>query len=152
MRSLQNTALLLVLVTWCLLDSVPVWGQEATGGAIIGEWITPESKARVQIYNEGNEYFGRIVWLKEPEKDGRPVLDDKNPDEKLRSRPVLGLLLLRNFSFDGDDEWSGGKVYDPESGNDYSGTLTLKDPETLELRGYVLIPLFGRSELWKRHQ
>jgi uncharacterized protein (DUF2147 family) len=148
----HGVALILLLVTWCVLAPSELRAQEVTIAAdtIVGEWVTPESKARVQIYREGDEFHGKIVWLKEPEKDGKAVVDDKNPDEKLRTRPVLGLVLLRGFKHGGDDEWSGGNVYDPESGNDYSGTMTLKNGVTLELRGYVLIPLFGRTEVWKR--
>lgn len=90
------------------------------------------------------------MWLKEPLKDGKPAVDDKNPDETKRARPVLGLVIVRDFVYDGDNVWTDGKVYDPESGNDYSGKMTLEDPSTLTLRGYVLIPLFGRSETWSR--
>jgi uncharacterized protein (DUF2147 family) len=149
----HGVALILLLVTWCVLAPAELRAQEVTIAAdtIVGEWVTPESKARVQIYRDGEMFQGKIVWLKEPEKDGKAVVDDKNPDEKLRSQPVLGLVILRGFKHDGDDEWSGGKVYDPENGNDYSGSMTLKDGTTLELRGYVLIPLFGRTEVWKRH-
>jgi len=130
----------------------PARAQEGvlTGDAIVGEWITPDQKARVQVYKCGDQYCGKLVWLKEPMKDGKPVVDDKNPDERLRSQPVLDLQIMRDFTFDGEDEWSGGKIYDPENGNDYSGKITLKDPSTLELRGYVLISLFGRTEIWKK--
>lgn len=145
-RSVVN----LLVVTWCTVSSPALRAQEVNAESIAGEWITTEAKARVLIIREGKEFVGKIVWLKEPEKEGKPVLDDKNPDEKLRTRPVLGIEILRGFTYDGDNEWSGGKVYDPESGNDYSGTLTLRDAGTLELRGYVLIPLFGRTEVWKR--
>jgi uncharacterized protein (DUF2147 family) len=68
----------------------------------------------------------------------------------LREQPVLGLRIISDFNYDGEGVWSGGTVYDPESGNDYRGKMTLADDRTLELRGYVLIPLFGRSETWTR--
>ena len=111
---------------------------------------TVEGKARVRIEECGQRICGTIVWLKEPVKDGAPVADDKNPDESLRGQPVLGLCIVRNFEYDGDGEWSGGTVYDPESGNDYKGKMRLTEDGMLELRGYVLIPLFGRSETWVR--
>lgn len=149
-----RTGFMLIVVIVCLCCPALTEAQEGkiSPDSVAGEWITPETKARVQISREGDEFIGKIVWLKEPEKNGKAVLDDKNPDEKLRMRPVLGLTILRGFKHDGENTWSGGKVYDPESGNDYSGTLTLRDDTTLELRGYVLIPLFGRTETWKRYQ
>ncbi len=122
----------------------------AAGDAILGEWLTGEGKARVQIYRCDTLYCGKIVWLKEPVKNGKEAVDDKNPDPALKNKPVIGLIIVRGFSFEGDDEWTGGKVYDPESGDTYSGKMTLKDPHTLRLRGYVLIPLLGRTEVWTR--
>jgi uncharacterized protein (DUF2147 family) len=125
-------------------------GQVSLQRRVLGEWVTEEGKARVRIELCGDRYCGRIVWLKEPEKNGAPVRDDKNPDHSLREQPVLGLRIISDFNYDGEGVWSGGTVYDPESGNDYRGKMTLADDRTLELRGYVLIPLFGRSETWTR--
>lgn len=124
--------------------------QPDAGDAILGEWLTGEGKARVQIYRCDTLYCGKIVWLKEPVKNGKEVVDDKNPDPALKNKPVIGLVIVWAFSYDGDGEWTGGKVYDPESGDTYSGKMTLKDSHTLRLRGYVLIPLLGRTEIWTR--
>ena len=141
---------------WVCLALVAVAQVRAVGqssaeeDAILGLWRTADSKACVEISRCGTKYCGTIVWLKEPLKDGKPAVDDKNPDETKRARPVLGLVIVRDFVYDGDNVWTDGKVYDPESGNDYSGKMTLEDPSTLTLRGYVLIPLFGRSETWSR--
>ena len=118
--------------------------------AVVGTWRTSEGKAIVEIFKCEESYCGRIVWLREPLKEGKPVLDDKNPDETLRERPVLGMVLLHGFVYDEDYLWTGGTVYDPESGDAYSARMTLVGEEELELRGYVLIPLFGRTETWTR--
>lgn len=117
---------------------------------ILGEWTTAEGKAKILITRCDSLYCGKIVWLKDPMKNGSPVTDSKNTDPKLRDTPVLGMTILRGFQYDGDGEYDGGKVYDPESGDTYSGKLQLVDAKTLELRGYVLIPLFGRTETWTR--
>lgn len=124
--------------------------QSGESDAILGEWLTAEGKAKVQIYRCDTLYCGKIVWLKEPVKNGREVVDDKNPDPALQNKPVIGLVIVREFTYDGDGEWTGGKVYDPETGDTYSGKMTLKDPHTLRLRGYILIPLLGRTEVWTR--
>jgi uncharacterized protein (DUF2147 family) len=119
--------------------------------AILGEWLTAGGESRIGIFLADSVTFeGKIVWLRDPLKDGKPVLDDKNPDASLRGREVLGMVLLRGFSYDGDRVWSGGKIYDPKSGNDYSAKMRLIDGGNLDLRGYVLIPLFGRTERWTR--
>ena len=124
--------------------------QTDPGDAILGEWLTAEGKAKVQIYRCDSLFCGKIVWLKEPIKNGKEAVDDKNPDPALQNKPVIGLVIVWGFSFDGEDEWTGGKVYDPESGSTYRGKMTLKDPHTLRLRGYVLAPLLGRTEVWTR--
>ena len=48
------------------------------------------------------------------------------------------------------DEWTGGSLYDPESGKIYSGKIALNPNGTLNLRGYIGISLFGRAEVWSR--
>lgn len=123
------------------------------GDAIVGEWTTENRDARVNIFRATNgKYYGQIVWLDEPnEADGRPKLDTENPDPAQRTKPILGLQILRGFEFDADDtEWTGGRVYDPESGNDYSGYLALEGPNRLKLRGYVGISWLGRTSYWTR--
>jgi len=54
------------------------------------------------------------------------------------------------LSGDGDGEWSGGTIYDPNNGKTYSCKLKLTGPDTLKVRGYIGISLIGRSETWKR--
>jgi uncharacterized protein (DUF2147 family) len=117
---------------------------------IVGTWLTHGNKpAKIQIYNAGGQYHGKIVFLQFPLENGRPMVDKNNPDKSRQGEPLLGLELLSGFGFD-KDEWSGGRIYDPESGKTYSCTISLKDPRTLKVRGYVGISLFGRTEVWTR--
>ena len=132
-----------------LLFSIHLSAQ-TKGDAIIGIWLTSgKEPARIQVYKQGNTYYGKIVWLKNPTTNGVAKVDSKNPDKSKRSREIIGLVILNNFSFD-DEEWSGGKIYDPESGNTYSCNLSLKDNNTLKVRGYIGISLLGRTETWTR--
>ena len=118
--------------------------------SILGEWTTAGGRSKVLIFKYQNEYCGKIVWIRDSLKAGKPVVDDKNPDAKLVNRPVMGIVFLKGFAFDEENVWRGGEIYDPESGNTYSAKMTLVDERTLELRGYVGIPLFGRTEAWNR--
>jgi len=125
--------------------------------AIVGIWTTQDGKARVQIVEQDNAFNGQIVWLKQPlfpandpqGMAGKPKVDRNNPDNKLRARPIMGLPLLGGFHYAGGDVWSGGTIYDPESGKTYSCKITLMKDGSLRIRGYVGIPLFGRTEIWK---
>ena len=80
-------------------------------------------------------------------ENGKPLMDKNNPDQAKQGQPVLGLEILNGFEFD-KDEWNDGHIYDPESGKTYSCTLSLKDPHTLKVRGYIGISLLGRTEIW----
>lgn len=73
-----------------------------------------------------------------------------NPDPKLRNREVVGLVMLNDFVFDGNKTWNDGTIYDPREGKTYSCKITLKDKNTINVRGYVGISMFGRTEVWTR--
>ena len=141
----------LLAILFLVLTAPASYSQDDDRDRVLGEWVTAGGESKVDVYRcDSLTYCGKIVWLRDPLKDGKPVLDDKNPEDSLKSRPVLGLLILRGFTYAGDRVWSGGKIYDPKSGNDYSAKMTLVDDRNLDLRGYVVIPLFGRTEKWTR--
>jgi uncharacterized protein (DUF2147 family) len=125
---------------------------------ILGVWNTEDNEAKVEIFKCGDKYCGKIVWLKDlnypPNSKegvpGSPKIDFKNPEPSLRSRPVLGLPFMRDFSYIGGNEWKGGKLYDPEKGKTYSGKITLVSPNQLDLRGFIGISLLGRTSMWTR--
>jgi uncharacterized protein (DUF2147 family) len=118
--------------------------------AIIGIWLNASGKGHIQIYKQGNKYYGKLVWLKEPnDEQGKPKMDTKNPNTALRSQPLIGSTILRDFVFD-DDEWNSGRIYDPQNGKDYKCFLRLKDAKTLSVRGYIGVSLLGRTETWTR--
>ena len=121
------------------------------GDDIVGLWEPSNGKARVKINKIGNKYFGKIVWLREPidPKTKQPKVDKNNPNEKLRTLKLRGYRLLKDFVYDGDNEWSGGTIYDPESGSTYSCVIN-KDGDVLNIRGYVGIKALGRTDTWKR--
>lgn len=118
---------------------------------IVGIWETGNGKARVKIDKVGNYYFGRIVWLKEPlNEQGMPKVDKNNKDESKRNTPLLGLRLVGGFEWKGENSWEEGNIYDPETGNDYKCKISLEDKNTMSIRGFIGISMFGRTDTWKR--
>lgn len=113
--------------------------------AIVGEWLTAAKDGKVQIYKSGNKFFGKISWGNRP--NGK---DTNNPDPKLRDQNLIGLVILKDFSFNGKDKWEEGTIYDPNNGKTYSCAIRLKNEKTLEVRGYIGISLLGRTEVWTR--
>ena len=120
------------------------------GDGIVGNWMTANGQAKVHFGKEGDNYVGRVVWLKVQQDTGKPVLDTKNPNESLRNRPMMGQAIVWGMHSDGKNGYEDGHCYDPESGKTYSGKATLESADHLALRGYIGISLFGRSETWNR--
>lgn len=114
---------------------------------VLGEWTTPNG-SEVTIYRCGTDVCAKLV---EVSRHAPSHVDAQNPDPALRSRPLCGLEIGHGFHLTGTDHAEGGQLYDPESGHTYSGWMTANG-NTLELRGYIGIPLFGRTETWTRAQ
>jgi uncharacterized protein (DUF2147 family) len=125
--------------------------QEAARNVILGNWLVQDRDAIVNIYESGDRFEGKIVWLKTPlNKQGTPMKDTNNVDKILRKRPALGLAILHGFAYTKDGSWENGTVYDPKNGKTYSCRITAVNKNQLEIRGYIGIALMGRTEIWNR--
>jgi uncharacterized protein (DUF2147 family) len=149
---MKKVTLLLSMILLVLITAPQVKAQKA--GDILGVWLNADKDAHVEIYQQGNQYFGKIIWMKEPidPATGKPKLDVLNPDVSLQSRPKMGLVLLSNFVFD-DDEWTDGEIYDPKSGKTYSCYMEFEeenDLNTLKIRGYIGVSLVGKTTYWTK--
>ncbi|TLX77752.1 DUF2147 domain-containing protein [Labilibacter sediminis] len=122
---------------------------------VVGVWLTQDADSKVEI-TQGKDglFYGTIIWLKEPLENGKPRIDKNNPDEDLQSRKIMGLKLLEGFKYnDGDEEWTGGSIYDPKSGNTYKCYMWFDgDEHTLNVKGYIGFSLMGRKVEWTRIQ
>lgn len=151
----------LATVAGLCVAAVPALAQNP--GGVFGLWLTEDQTARVEISRCSDpaqgELCGRVVWLKEARNpDGSPapsvemVHDVMNADASQRERKILGLELLSGFHADPAHAgaYVGGHIYNAEDGKTYKAEIKLKSPDTLVLRGYVLMPLLGESETWTR--
>jgi len=146
-------AILMLMMAMVITPFTQLNAQDFKADDILGVWMNEDKDAQVEIYKDNGKYFGKIVWLLNPidEETNKPKLDDKNEDISLRDRPVMGLLLLKDFVFDGDDEWEDGTIYDPKNGKTYSCYMEFEDKDdmsTLKIRGYIGISLLGRTTYW----
>lgn len=133
--------------------STSVIGQDKSGGdELLGIWLTGSKNGKVEIYKNGTTYQGKIIWLQEPNDPatGKPKTDVKHPDKNLHQRPLMGLVNLWGFKFKGDQTWENGHIYDPKNGKEYKCVITMKDKNTLDVRGYIGITLIGRTDVWTR--
>ena len=127
----------LVLAMFLMFQSAP-----APSGAF-GNWVTAD-KSVVDMYQCGEHICGKLVKFTAP-----VTTDNRNPKPELRQRPLCGLMIAEGFRMTDATHITEGHVYDPESGKTYSGVITVEG-DALKLRGYVGIPLFGRTEVWHR--
>ena len=116
-----------------------------------GVWLLEANKVAVRIYDCKDGLCGRIVWLREPlDKYGRLKRDKHNPNMALRDRPVCGIEVLSGLRPAGHDQWDGGTIYNPQDGKTYAASVRAVAPNTIEVRGYVGLPLFGKTKTLTR--
>src|SRR5476651_760576 len=140
----------LVLIMLTIVSAGFVTNAQGEKDKIEGLWYNDVKSAKIQITKAADgKFYGKVVWLKEPLKNGKPKVDELNSDEKLRSRPRLGLPVLAGFEKDGDNKYVNGTIYDPNNGKTYSCKITYKG-KTLDIRGYIGISLLGRTTTWER--
>jgi uncharacterized protein (DUF2147 family) len=131
-----------------MLSASTLWSQ--TKDKIEGVWYNQEKTAKIRIYKATNgKFYGAIIWLKEPNRNGKPKMDDNNPNAAKRHQPLLNLLVLKGFEKEDDNRYEDGTIYDPKNGKTYSCKMTYKG-NTLNVRGYIGISLIGRTAIWER--
>ncbi len=123
----------------CLFVATTLSAQNKAGD-IIGTYMNPDADAVLKIYETNGKYFGKLIWTKNPNN-----LDSNNPDISKRTQKRLGLVIMNNFKFDGDDTWEDGTIYDPKNGKTYDCKVTRDAKGNLDIRGYIGISLLGRT-------
>jgi len=113
---------------------------------MVGNWLTETGHGiiAISIAPDGS-YQGRIAGGNDPQR-----LDTHNPDESRRSQTLLGQVIMQGLKYDGNGKWSGGTIYDPDSGRHYKCHLELLDKDRLQVRGFIGFSLLGRSQVWTR--
>ncbi|MES3018599.1 MAG: DUF2147 domain-containing protein [Bacteroidota bacterium] len=138
-----------LLIIFLLIAASAAFAQNRE--ALVGKWLTATGDAQIQIYPVSGKFSGKIVWLKKPnDSTGKPETDDKNPDSNIAKRPILGLEMLKGFTYSNEGIWEGGSIYDPKTGKTYSCKISMVDNNKIYVRGFVGISLLGRTETWSR--
>ena len=131
----------------CLaIAAAPCCRAACPADAILGTWVVAEKDAHIEIYKQDDGYFGKISWLREDD-EGKPK--SNAPPPRMHETPRKGLVIVRGFRFDGT-QWKGGTLYDPTDGKSYRGVIRLDEKDRLHVRGFIAIPLFGRTTIWQR--
>lgn len=118
---------------------------------VLGKWKTIDDKTKevksvVEIFESNDKIYGKIVEIIDPARRDRKCEKCDGTD---KNKPVLGMQVIRGLKKDGD-EFNGGKIIDPETGNVYKCFIRLSGKDKLEVRGYMGFALIGRSQTWIR--
>ena len=157
----QQIALAIITLLSTLLavfssSAIALSATAASATDIVGDWVLFDGSAvvRIQQSNDGHTFEGRVQALLNPEfliidgygKAGQPRVDINNPDEDLRQRPVVGILLTQQLKFK-NNKWQG-RIYDPGSGKTYRCNISILEDGSLKVRGFVGASMFGRTMFW----
>ena len=152
---MTSTSLLKILLCATLLIN-PSWAK--IDSSVEGLWKTQDGRAKVDIKpcaSGSNTVCGKIIQLREPldPTTGHEKTDQLNPEEKLKNRKLIGMMMLWDFKPESDDSnrWSEGKIYNPREGKTYSAEMEVTEGgKQLSIRGYIGLPIFGQSQIWTR--
>lgn len=125
--------------------------RSAPQDVLAGEWWTDNNEGRVRFSKEPDGTFKGVTTCCVPKVStpDHPAFDLHNPNPKLRGRSTVGIVMIWNLTY-GDGEYSDGYVYNPRDGKTYRFEVKVVDQNTVKIRGYMGIPLFGQTQVWKR--
>jgi len=126
----------------CALAAAGAYAQTPT---VLGYWREPGGSV-ILIDSCGHQLCVEIAKVA---AGNHPIADARNPDPRLRERPLCGLRIGAGFVEVDPQHARGGHLYDPRNGRTYNGQMTA-DGNLLRLRGYVGLPMFGRTQTWIR--
>ena len=120
---------------------------------VFGKWKTIDDetgkeKGVVEIYEHKGKVYGKIIEIFEQNKKHLKCEKCEGDD---KHKPILGLVIIKGLTKN-DDIYDGGKIVDPKNGKRYHCKITLDGKDKLIVRGYIGIPLFGRSQTWIRQK
>ena len=133
----------LVLAAGLALAAGPAFAADP----VEGEWLIQDQSGKVRIAPcpaRPDLMCGTTSWVKDPAK----IQDVKNPDPALRTRPLLGQPVIRDFKQAAPGRWTGGRIYDPKSGKTYDSKMSVNANGSLKVEGCVLFVC--QAQTWTR--
>jgi uncharacterized protein (DUF2147 family) len=124
----------------------------AVASELEGVWLSHDDNDKptgyIKIIEENGVYKGVIEKGLESDKEEKFCTACK--DERQGKR-LIGMTMLKGVVEKGDGSFQGTEILDPFSGDTYRVKLKLKDEgQTLDVRGYIGVSLFGRTQTWRR--
>ena len=143
-----------VVIVLLVITATTAPAQTTTpGDAICGKWTTVEKNMTVEVYREGNEYKGKMVWFKNDDntKAMDEWTDSHNPDKALRTRKLIGMPVVQKLVYDAKSKtWEHGSIYDAKSGKYWDAAAAITKDGLLKVTGYWHLKFIGRAMTFKK--
>ena len=146
------------LITILLMPVVTAYA-EATSvqKSPIGYWktiddVTQKPRSILEISENNGEIIGKVIKVfSQPGDDPKKIC--KACKGSRHNQSVIGMVVMQGLTHNKSNpvEWSGGEILDPKTGKTYHCSMQLaNNGEKLKVRGYLGMPLFGRTQTWVR--
>ena len=141
----------LLIAGFAVMLSAGAWAQATP----VGLWKTiddetKQEKSLVRITESGGAMTGKVEKILNPDKQDSKC--DKCTDSR-KDQAVQGMTIVSGVKQNATDKgmWDGGEILDPNNGKTYKVQMKPVDGgKNLEVRGYVGMPLLGRTQTWVR--
>jgi uncharacterized protein (DUF2147 family) len=122
----------------------------------VGLWkniddVSGKPKALIRISESNGVLQGQIEKLFRAADQEQNPKCDKCTDAR-KDQPIIGMVFMNGLKKDGS-EYTGGEILDPDNGKVYRSKMELTDAgKKLKVRGYIGVPMLGRSQVWVRQE
>jgi len=118
----------------------------------VGVWKTIDDKTNepsslIKIDEVNGKLEGTIIKTF-PKSNEKPLIYCTLCKDERKDKPILGMKIMTDLKRDKPGAWSDGRILDPEEGEIYRVKVTTEDGKKMDVRGYIGIPILGRTQVW----
>lgn len=125
------------LIGLILVAATPAWSRQQ---APLGPWITETGNLEIALAPCGARLCGTVTQVMANRAMAAQARD---------ARPAyVGMKILTDVRRDGDHY--RGRIFNRDDGRTYDCRLQVQADGRLQVRAYVIVPLVGRTQIWRR--